>query len=143
MAELFKKGFDAIFIGTGAGLQNSSVLRENLNGVYSANEFIIRVNLMKSYRFPEFKTPLGIGKNVAVIGEATCLRLGKSAIRLGAESVSIIYSRSRDEMPAREEEILNAEEEGIDFKYLVAPKHVLLEITWPSESMGIRENGAL
>lgn len=121
--ELFKKGFDAVFIGTGAGLPKFLCIPgENLNGVYSANEFLIRVNLMKSYRFPEFKTPLGIGKNVAVIGGGNvALDSARCALRLGAKTVSIIYRRSRDEMPAREEEILNAEEEGIDFKYLAAP----------------------
>ena len=121
--ELFKKGFDAVFIGTGAGLPKFlCVPGENLNGVYSANEFLIRVNLMKAYQYPEFRTPLGIGKKVAVIGGGNvALDSARCAIRLGAENVSIIYRRSRDEMPAREEEILNAEEEGIDFKYLVAP----------------------
>jgi glutamate synthase (NADPH/NADH) small chain len=99
---------------------------ENLNGVYSANEFLIRVNLMKAYRFPEYKTPLGIGKKVAVIGGGNvALDSARSAIRLNAEKVYIVYRRSKDEMPAREEEILNAEEEGIEFKFLTAPTKII------------------
>ncbi len=125
--ELFKKGFEAVFIGTGAGLPKfMNIPGENLNGVYSANEFLIRVNLMKAYRFPEYKTPLGIGKKVAVIGGGNvALDSARSAIRLGADKVYIVYRRSRDEMPAREEEILNAEEEGIEFKFLTAPTKII------------------
>jgi len=125
--ELFQKGYGAVFIGTGAGLPKfMNIPGENLNGVYSANEFLIRVNLMKAYRFPEYKTPLGIGKKVAVIGGGNvALDSARSAIRLGADKVYIVYRRSRDEMPAREEEILNAEEEGIEFKFLTAPTKIL------------------
>jgi glutamate synthase (NADPH/NADH) small chain len=121
--ELLAKGFDAVFIGTGAGLPKFlDIDGENLCGVYSANEFLIRVNLMKSYRFPEFKTPIHIGKKVAVIGGGNvALDSARCALRLGAESVYVIYRRSKEEMPAREEEISNAEEEGITFKFLVAP----------------------
>ena len=121
--DLFQKDFKAVFIGTGAGLPKfMNIPGENLNGVYSANEFLIRVNLMKAYKFPEYKTPLGIGKKVAVIGGGNvALDSARSAIRLGAEKVYINYRRSKTEMPAREEEILNAEEEGIDFKFLTAP----------------------
>lgn len=121
--ELFSKGYKAVFIGTGAGLPKFlCVPGENLNGVYSANEFLIRVNLMKSYNFPHYKTPIRVGKKVAVIGGGNvALDAARCALRLGAETVSIVYRRSRAEMPAREEEILNAEEEGIDFKFLVAP----------------------
>ncbi|MCL2288509.1 MAG: NADPH-dependent glutamate synthase [Candidatus Bathyarchaeota archaeon] len=125
--ELFKNGFEAVFIGTGAGLPKfMNVPGENLNGVYSANEFLIRVNLMKAYRFPEYKTPSGTGKKVAVIGGGNvALDAARSAIRLDAENVYLVYRRSKDEMPAREEEILNAEEEGIEFKFLTAPTRII------------------
>lgn len=121
--ELFSKGYEAVFIGTGAGLPKFlSVPGENLNGVYSANEFLIRVNLMKSYSFPLHKTPVSVGKNVAVIGGGNvAFDSARCALRLGAEKVYIVYRRSRQEMPAREEEIRNAEEEGIKFKFLAAP----------------------
>lgn len=121
--ELFKKGFNAVFIGTGAGLPKFlNVPGENLNGIYSANEFLIRVNLMKSYDFPKNKTPIRVGKKVAVIGGGNvALDSARCALRLGADEVSIIYRRTRNEMPARQEEIENAEEEGIIFKYLTAP----------------------
>jgi glutamate synthase (NADPH) small chain len=121
--ELLAEGFDAVFIATGAGLPKfMGITGENLCGIYSANEFLIRVNLMKSYRFPDYKTPIHIGKKVAVIGGGNvALDSARCALRLGAESVSIIYRRSREEMPAREEEISNAEEEGIIFKFLTAP----------------------
>ncbi len=121
--ELFAEGFDAVFIATGAGLPKFlGIPGENLCGVYSANEFLIRINLMKSYRFPEYKTPIHIGKKVAVIGGGNvALDSARCALRLGAESVSIVYRRSREELPAREEEISNAEEEGITFKFLASP----------------------
>jgi len=121
--ELFKKGFEAVFIGTGAGLpQFMRIPGENMGGIYSANEFLIRVNLMKSYLFPEFDTPIRVGKHVAVIGGGNvAMDSARSALRLGAEQVCIVYRRSREEMPARLEEILNAEEEGIICKFLAAP----------------------
>jgi glutamate synthase (NADPH/NADH) small chain len=121
--ELFEKGFDAVFIGTGAGLpQFLGIPGENLGGIYSANEFLIRVNLMKSYRFPKFETPIRVGKKVAVIGGGNvAMDSARSALRLGAEQVCIVYRRSREEMPARLEEVLNAEEEGITCKFLAAP----------------------
>jgi len=122
--ELLKKeGFDAVFIGTGAGLpQFLGVPGENLGGIYSANEFLIRVNLMKSYAFPVYDTPIRIGKHVAVIGGGNvAMDSARSALRLGAEEVCIVYRRSREEMPARKEEIENAEEEGIICKFLANP----------------------
>ncbi|MEM2987777.1 MAG: FAD-dependent oxidoreductase, partial [Candidatus Bathyarchaeia archaeon] len=122
--ELLKdRGFDAVFIGTGAGLpQFLGVPGENLGGIYSANEFLIRVNLMKSYAFPEYDTPIRIGKHVVVIGGGNvAMDSARSALRLGAEQVCIVYRRSREEMPARKEEIENAEEEGIICKFLAAP----------------------
>ncbi|XES76170.1 MAG: NADPH-dependent glutamate synthase [Candidatus Bathyarchaeia archaeon] len=125
--ELFKQGFDAVFIGTGAGLPRfMGIPGENLGGIYSANEFLIRVNLMKSYKFPEFKTPIRIGKNVVVIGGGNvALDSARCALRLGAEHVCIAYRRSREEMPARLEEIAHAEEEGIVCKFLASPTRFL------------------
>jgi len=125
--EFLKKGFDAIFIGTGAGLpQFLRIQGENLGGIYSANEFLIRVNLMKSYAFPEYDTPIRIGKKVAVIGAGNvAMDSARSALRLGAEEVYIVYRRSREEMPARSEEIENAEEEGIVFRLLTNPLRFL------------------
>ena len=121
--ELFKKGYNAVFIGSGAGLpQFMGIPGENLGGIYSANEFLIRVNLMKSYRFPEYSTPIRVGKHVAVIGGGNvAMDSARCALRLGAEEVCIVYRRSREEMPARQEEIDNAEEEGIICKFLAAP----------------------
>jgi glutamate synthase (NADPH/NADH) small chain len=121
--ELFEKGFSAIFIGSGAGLpQFMRLPGENLGGIYSANEFLIRVNLMKSYVFPQYDTPIRVGKSVAVIGAGNvAMDSARSALRLGAENVYIVYRRSRQEMPARAEEIENAEEEGIIFKLLTNP----------------------
>ena len=121
--ELFERGFDAVFIGSGAGLPTFlGIPGENLGGVYSANEFLIRINLMKSYEFPEFDTPIKVGKHVAVIGGGNvAMDSARSALRLGAEHVCIIYRRSREELPAREEELLNAEEEGITCRFLAAP----------------------
>ncbi|MEM2104348.1 MAG: NADPH-dependent glutamate synthase [Candidatus Bathyarchaeia archaeon] len=121
--ELLKRGFDAVFIGTGAGLpQFLGVPGENLGGIYSANEFLIRVNLMKAYKFPEYDTPIKVGRKVAVIGAGNvAMDSARSALRLGAEEVSIVYRRSREEMPARKEEIENAEEEGVRFQFLTTP----------------------
>lgn len=121
--ELLKNGYDTVFIGTGAGLpQFLRLPGENLGGIYSANEFLIRVNLMKSYTFPDYDTPIRIGKKVAVVGAGNvAMDSARSALRLGAEKVYIVYRRSREEMPARAEEIENAEEEGIIFKLLTNP----------------------
>jgi glutamate synthase (NADPH) small chain len=121
--ELFDRGFDAVFIGSGAGLPTFlGIPGENLSGVYSANEFLIRVNLMKSYRFPAYDTPIKVGKNVAVIGGGNvAMDSARCALRLGAEHVCILYRRSREEIPARQEELLNAEEEGITCKFLASP----------------------
>jgi glutamate synthase (NADPH/NADH) small chain len=120
---LNEEGFDAAFIGTGAGLPTFlGVPGEDLGGIYSANEFLIRVNLMKSYAFPEYDTPIRIGKHVAVIGGGNvAMDSARSALRLGAEEVCIVYRRSREEMPARKEEVENAEEEGIICKFLANP----------------------
>jgi len=122
--ELLKqRGFNAVFVGTGAGLPAFMGLPgEGLGGVYSASEFLIRVNLMKSYAFPIFDTPIRIGKHVVVIGGGNvAMDSARSALRLGAEEVCIVYRRSREEMPARKEEIENAEEEGILCRFLANP----------------------
>jgi glutamate synthase (NADPH/NADH) small chain len=121
--ELFERGFDAVFIGTGAGLPRfMRIPGENLGGIYSANEFLIRVNLMKAYMFPEYDTPIRVGKKVAVIGGGNvAMDSARSALRLGTEEIWIVYRRSREELPARLEEVENAEEEGIKFKFLTTP----------------------
>ncbi len=121
--ELFKKDFDAVFIGSGAGLPLFlGVPGENLGGIYSANEFLIRVNIMKSFRFPEYDTPIKVGKKVAVIGGGNvAMDSARCALRLGAAHVCIIYRRSREEIPARAEELQNAEEEGVTCKFLATP----------------------
>jgi glutamate synthase (NADPH/NADH) small chain len=99
---------------------------ENLNDVYSANEFLTRSNLMKAYRFPEFDTPIKVGKKVAVIGAGNvAMDSARTALRLGADEVHIVYRRTREEAPAREEEIAHAEEEGIIFDFLTLPIKVI------------------
>jgi len=124
--ELFELGFEAVFIGTGAGLPRfMRIPGENLGGIYSANEFLIRVNLMKAYMFPEYDTPIRVGKKVAVIGGGNVtMDSARCSLRLGAE-LWIVYRRSKKEMPARLEEIENAEEEGIKFKFLAVPVRFL------------------
>ncbi len=126
--EMLSSGeYAAAFIGTGAGLPNFlNIPGENLNGVYSANEFLTRANLMKAYRFPEYDTPIKIGRRVAVVGAGNvAMDAARVSLRLGAEEVSIVYRRSREEMPARIEEIENAEEEGIQFRLLTNPARIL------------------
>ncbi len=127
MDELFEQGFDAIFVGTGAGLPYFlNIPGENLNGVYSANEFLTRANLMKAYLFPEYDTPVRVGSKVAVIGGGNvAMDSARVAKRLGAEDVYLVYRRSRAEMPARAEEAHHAEEEGIDFRLLTNPIRVV------------------
>ena len=116
-------GFDAVFIGTGAGLPYfMNIPGENLIGVYSANEYLTRANLMKAYDFPTSDTPLSKVKNVAVVGGGNvAMDSARTAKRMGAENVYLIYRRSKKEMPARIEEIHHAEEEGIDFRLLNNP----------------------
>lgn len=122
--ELFEDmDYDAVYIGSGAGLPSFMKLEgENLNGVYSANEFLTRINLMKGYKFPEYDTPVYIGKNVAVLGGGNvAMDAARCAKRLGAENVYIVYRRSMDEIPARREEVMHAQEEGIEFRLLENP----------------------
>lgn len=126
--ELMKEeGYSAVFIGSGAGLPSfMHIPGENLNGVYSANEFLTRINLMKAYQFPSADTPVYVGKNVAVIGGGNvAMDAARSAKRLGAENVYIIYRRSEEEMPARLEEVHHAKEEGIIFKLLCNPTKII------------------
>lgn len=124
--ELFGMGFEAVFIGSGAGLPNfMGIPGEALNGVYSANEFLTRSNLMKSYlENPE--TPIMKGGKVAVVGGGNvAMDAARTALRLGAEKVYIVYRRSMDELPARREEVEHAQEEGIQFKFLCNPTEIL------------------
>ena len=123
--ELLEK-FDAVFIGTGAGLPMFMKIKgENLNGVYSANEYLTRVNLMKAYE-QNSSTPVVKGKKVVVVGAGNvAMDAARTALRMGAEEVDIVYRRSRAEMPAREEEILHAEEEGIKFNLLTNPIEII------------------
>ncbi len=125
--ELFEDGFEAVFIGSGAGLPTfMNIEGEDLNGVYSSNEFLTRINLMKAYKFPEYDTPVYVGKRVAVIGGGNvAMDAARCAKRLGAEEVYIVYRRGEEEMPARAEEIHHAKEEGIIFKLLNNPKRVV------------------
>jgi glutamate synthase (NADPH/NADH) small chain len=115
--------YDAIFLGTGAGLPwFMDIPGENLNGVYSANEYLTRANLMKAYLFPKYKTPITIGKRVATVGGGNvAMDCARSALRLGAEESILVYRRAREQMPAREEEIHHAEEEGVQFQLLTNP----------------------
>jgi len=121
--ELLGNGYDAVFLGTGAGLPMfMNIPGENLCGVYSSNEFLTRTNLMKAYLYPEYDTPLEMGKRVAVIGGGNvAMDSARCALRLGAREVYVIYRRSEAEMPARREEVENAMEEGIIFKFLTNP----------------------
>ncbi len=114
---------DAVFLGVGAGLPLFLNLPgENLCGIYSANEYLTRSNLMKAYKFPEYDTPIALGKNVAVIGAGNvAMDSARTALRLGADTVKIVYRRSRAEMPARAEEVHHAEEEGVQFELLTNP----------------------
>jgi len=126
---MHEEGYDAVFIGTGAGLpQFMGIPREHLNGVYSANEFLTRINLMHAYEFPRYDEPMVdlVGKNVAVIGGGnTALDSIRSALRLGAGNAFVLYRRSETEMPARAEEVKHAKQEGIDFQVLTAPVEFL------------------
>jgi len=122
--ELLGNGYDAVFLAPGAGSPMFlNIPGENFSGIYSANEFLTRTNLMKAYLFPEYDTPIKVGKRVAVFGGGNvAMDASRCSLRLGAEEVYIIYRRSRVEMPARLEERENAEEEGVIFKLLTNPK---------------------
>jgi len=122
-----EEGFSAVFIGSGAGLPTfQKIPGENLMGVYSANEFLTRINLMKAYDFPNQATPIKVGKNVAVVGGGNvAMDAARCAKRMGAEHVYIVYRRSEAEMPARKEEVHHAKEEGIEFHMLTNPTQIL------------------
>lgn len=126
--ELFEEDYKAVFVGSGAGLPRfMNIEGENLNGVYSANEFLTRVNLMKAYK-KGASTPIRSGKNVAVVGGGNvAMDAARTAKRLGAEHVYIVYRRGEDELPARQEEVHHAKEEGIEFKLLINPTKIIGE----------------
>ena len=125
--ELMEDGYEAVFVGSGAGLPRFlNIPGENLLGVYSANEFLTRVNLMKGYKFPETPTPVKVGRRVAVVGAGNvAMDAARTAKRLGAEEVYIVYRRSEEEAPARLEELHHAKEEGIIFRFLNNPAAIL------------------
>jgi glutamate synthase (NADPH/NADH) small chain len=133
--DLLAQGYKAIFVGAGAGLpQFQKIQGENLGGVYSANEFLTRVNLMKAYLFPEYLTPVKIGKKVAVVGGGNvAMDAARCALRLGAEEVTIVYRRSEAEMPARAEEVHHAKEEGIQFRLLTNPTRIIGNNGWVTQ----------
>ncbi len=132
--ELMADGYEAVFVGSGAGLPRFlNIPGENLLGVYSANEFLTRVNLMKAYKFPEAPTPVKVGKKVAVVGAGNvAMDAARTAKRLGAEEVYIVYRRGEDELPARAEEVHHAKEEGVIFKLLNNPCAIHGEDGWVS-----------
>jgi glutamate synthase (NADPH/NADH) small chain len=127
LTDLFELGYDSIFIGSGAGAPKFlNIPGENLNAVYSANEFLTRCNLMRAYKFPEYSTPVYVGKRVAVIGGGNvAMDSARTALRLGANDVYVVYRRSEKEMPARIEEIRNARDEGVKFMTLANPLKIL------------------
>lgn len=131
--DLFDQGFEAIYVSTGAGLPSFLGIKgENLNGVYSANEFLTRMNLMKAYKFPEYDTPVHIGKKVCVVGGGNvAMDAARSAKRLGAD-VTVVYRRSFEEMPARVEESHHAMEEGLNFLNLHNPVEIIGKDGWVS-----------
>jgi glutamate synthase (NADPH/NADH) small chain len=124
---LTEKGYDTAFVGTGAGSPKfAEIPGEAFNGVFSANEFLTRVNLMRGYRQPIYDTPVGMGKRVAVVGAGnTAMDACRVSLRMGAESVTCVYRRSRRESPARAEELEHAIEEGVNFMWLTAPVEIL------------------
>lgn len=125
--DLREDGFKAFFIATGAGLPYFlGIEGESLNGIYSANEFLTRVNLMKAYKFPEYDTPVNVGRKVAVVGAGNvAMDAARCALRLGSEKVYIVYRRTEVEMPARIDEIHHAQQEGIEFHLLTSPVKIL------------------
>ena len=131
---LKKEGFQAFFVGTGAGLPHfMGIEGENLNGVYSANEFLTRTNLMKAYLFPGYDTPISVGERIGVIGGGNvAMDSARCAKRLGGKEVVVIYRRTEREMPARIEEVENAKEEGIRFEFLANPTRILGKDGWIS-----------
>jgi len=135
--EILEGGYRAVFIATGAGSPNfMKIPGENLNNVYSANEFLTRTNLMKAYRFPEYETPVKMGKVAAVIGAGNVsMDAARTSLRLGADETYIVYRRSEAEMPARAEEVGNAREEGVRFQLLTVPVRYVGDAKGRVESM--------
>jgi glutamate synthase (NADPH/NADH) small chain len=125
--DLFDDGYNSVFVGTGAGTPKFMGLPgENYNYIYSSNEFLTRINLLKAYSFPTYGTPVKVGKKVVVIGAGnTAMDSSRTALRMGADEVYVVYRRTRAEMPARKEEVFNAEEEGVQFMLLSAPVRFL------------------
>lgn len=138
--ELLNEGYRSVFIATGAGLPYfMGIGGENLNGVYSANEYLTRSNLMKAYRFPEWDTPIKKGGKVVVVGGGNvAMDSARTALRLGADKVYLVYRRSEKEMPARDEEIEHAKQEGIDFMLLTNPIEIIGDEGWVSRVRCIR-----
>lgn len=138
--DLFKDGFKSVFLGLGAGAPVFMKIEgENLNGIYSANEFLTRVNLMKAYLFPEYDTPVKRGKKVAVVGGGNvALDAARTALRLGAEKVYLVYRRTEAEMPARQEEYEHAKEEGVEMLFLTLPVKFEGENGWVKTMKCIR-----
>ena len=137
---LEQQGFDAAFVAVGAGLPTfMGIAGETLNGVYSANEFLTRVNLMGAWDFPNHDTPIWRGRKVAVVGGGNvAMDAARSALRLGAEDVLLVYRRTADEMPARREEIHHAREEGVQFTELCSPLEVLGKDGWVTGLLATR-----
>lgn len=138
--DLLVRGYDAVFIGTGAGLPRFlGIPGENLNGVYSANEFLTRTNLMRAFRFPEYDTPIKVGKRTITVGGGNiAMDSARTALRLGAEESIIVYRRSEQELPARREEVEHAKEEGIKFQLLTNPTRIIDENGYLKEVECIR-----
>ncbi len=142
LQELFDQGYEAIFIGTGAGLPMfMRIPGEDLNGVYSANEYLTRINLMKAYKFPEWDTPVRVGKRVAVIGGGNvAMDAARCSLRLpGVEEVHIVYRRSSEEMPARHEETEHAKEEGVIIDVLTNPIQYIGEGGWVKKAELVKQ----
>lgn len=120
---LDEKGYDTVFIGVGAGLPTFlNIKGEDLNGVFSANEYLTRANLMKAFDFPNYDTPIIPGRNVAILGAGNvAMDAARTAVRLGAKTVTIVYRRTKKQSPSREIEIHHAEQEGVQFKFLTSP----------------------
>lgn len=125
--DLFEEGYQAVFVGSGAGApQFMGIPGENLNGVYSANEYLTRINLMKAYEFPAYQTPVKVGKAVAVVGGGNvAMDAARTSLRMGAEKVYLVYRRSEDEIPARKEEFEHACEEGVVCQFLSNPSRII------------------
>lgn len=139
--DLFAEGYDAVFLGVGAGAPVfMNIPGENLSGIYSANEYLTRSNLMKAYRFPEYDTPIARGRNVGVIGGGNVtMDAARTALRMGAENVYVIYRRTETEMPARIEEVHHAKEEGVQFHLLTNPvEYISDENGWVKGARCIR-----